>query len=193
MGNYTNKTDEELERIYEHGSDSERRRADKELENRGLIEDEYGNRKQDVPDVPNIGGSLLFILGLAALVAGLLGSLIIVTGAVVYEAYIYIGFILTFVLMYLAKGRFPFVNFLFYLGCLALATRLFANVIEMMENVDFATFLNRRGDGLGGIIKYGFLYAIYIFFIPLFSMKLITAIVRKMHSKSENKNSTLNV
>ncbi|MCU7667579.1 hypothetical protein [Bacillus thuringiensis] len=193
MGNYSNKSDEELERIYEQGNDRDRYRADEELVRRGLIENEHGNRIQNDVDVPNIGGSLLFILGLAAIAAGLLGALIIVAGAVVYEVYIYIGFILTFALMYLAKGRFPFVNFLFYLGCLALATRLFANVIEMMENVDFATFINRRTDGLGVIIKYGFLYAIYIFIIPLFSMKLITSIVRKMHSKSENKNSKLNV
>lgn len=193
MGNYSNKSDEELEQIYEHGSDRERYRADEELVNRGLIENEHGNRVRNDVDVPNIGGTLLFILGLAAIAAGLLGALIIVAGAVVYEVYIYIGFILTFALMYLAKGRVPFVNFLFYVGCLALATRLFANVIEMMENVDFATFTNRRTDGLGVIIKYGFFYAIYIFIIPLLSMKLITSIVRKIHSKSENKKSTLNI
>lgn len=193
MGNYSNKSDEELERIYEHGTSSERRMADEELENRGLIENENGNRVQNDVDVPNIGGTLLFIIGLVALVAGLIGWIFLVVIAVNFELYIFIGFILTFALMYLAKGRSSFINFLFYLGCLALATRLYANVIGLMEHADFITFVNRSHGGIGVIIKYGFIYVIYICIVPYFSMKLITLIVRKFHSKSENKNSTLNV
>ncbi|WP_261731399.1 hypothetical protein [Bacillus cereus] len=45
--------------------------------------------------------------------------------------------------------------YIFYLGCLALATRLFTNVIELFENENYVTFMMRDTDGLGVIIKYG--------------------------------------
>lgn len=83
--------------------------------------------------------------------------------------------------------------YILYLRCLALATRLFTNVIELFENVDYVTFIMRDTDGLGVIIKCGIIYIIYVAIIPLLLMKIITTIVRKVYSKSENKSSTLNV
>ncbi|MGW6183854.1 hypothetical protein ACWFQH_23645, partial [Bacillus mycoides] len=83
--------------------------------------------------------------------------------------------------------------YIFYLGCLALATRLFTNVIELFENVDYVTFITIDTNGLGVIIKYGIIYVIYAAIILLLLMKIITEIVRKTNVKSDNKNSTLNV
>lgn len=83
--------------------------------------------------------------------------------------------------------------YIFYLGCLALATRLFTNVIELFENVDYVTFIMRDTDGLGVTIKYLIIYIIYAAIIPLLLMKVITAIVRKTNLKSDNNNSTLNI
>ncbi len=83
--------------------------------------------------------------------------------------------------------------YIFYLGCLALATRLFTNVIELFENVYYVTFIMRDTDGLGVTIKYLIIYIIYAAIIPLLLMKVITAIVRKTNLKSDNNNSTLNI
>jgi len=204
MGDYSKKSDEELERLYNEG-DNRTRDAENMLYNRGYTLDPetdtwdlaWNQEDNHSIGVPINGGQGTFFLVLAILIAGLIaffiGGFIVIAYAVEYATYIYIGFVLSFVLMYLTKGNSKLINFLFYLGCLALATRLFTNVIELFENVDYVTFITRDTDGLGVIIKYGVIYVIYAAIIPLLVMKKITAIVRRINSKSENKNSTLNV
>ncbi len=130
---------------------------------------------------------------IGGLIAFFIGGFLVIAYAVEYATYIYIGFVLSFILMYVTKDNSRFINFLFYLGCLALATRLFTNVIELFENVDYITFIMRDTDGLGVMIKYGIIYIIYAAIIPLLLMKVITAIVRKINLRSNNNNSTLNV
>ncbi|MGH0430623.1 hypothetical protein ACQVPL_15300 [Bacillus hominis] len=203
MRDYSKKSDEELERLYYEG-DNRTKDAENMLYNRGYVLDpetdtwELECNREDTHSigVPIPGGQGTFFLVLAILIAGLIaffiGGFIVVAYAVEYATYIYIGFVLSFALMYLTKGNSKLINFLFYLGCLALATRLFTNVIEFFENVDYVTFITRDTDGLGVIIKYGVIYVIYAAIIPLLVMKKITAIVRQINSKSENENSTLN-
>ncbi|SEB05300.1 hypothetical protein [Bacillus nitratireducens] len=200
MGDYSKKSDEELERLYNEG-DNRTRDAENMLYNRGYILDPETDTwdlewNQEDNHSNEAGEQGTFFLVLAILIAGLIaffiGGFIVVAYAVEYATYIYIGFVLSFALMYLTKGNSKLINFLFYLGCLALATRLFTNVIELFENVDYVTFITRDTDGLGVIIKYGVIYVIYAAIIPLLVMKKITAIVRQINSKSENENSTLN-
>ncbi|EJQ53992.1 hypothetical protein IEQ_00740 [Bacillus cereus BAG6X1-2] len=203
MRDYSKKSDEELERLYNEG-DNRTKDAENMLYNRGYVLDpetdtwdlEWNQEDTHSIGVPISGGQGTFFLVLAILIAGLIaffiGGFIVVAYAVEYATYIYIGFVLSFALMYLTKGNSKLINFLFYLGCLALATRLFTNVIEFFENVDYVTFITRDTDGLGVIIKYGVIYVIYAAIIPLLVMKKITAIVRQINSKSENENSILN-
>lgn len=205
MGDYSNKSDEELERLYYEGNTSASREAENNLYDRGYTLDpdsdtwDVGLKQNDTHSVgiPIPTGQWTFFLVLAILIAGLIaffiGGFLVIAYAVEYATYIYIGFVISFILMYVTKANSRFMNFLFYLGCLALATRLFTNVIELFENVDYVTFIMRDTDGLGVIIKYGIIYIIYAAIIPLLLMKVITAIVRKTNLKSNNKNSTLNV
>ncbi|GAB6427925.1 hypothetical protein bcgnr5372_38380 [Bacillus luti] len=203
MYNRSNITDEELERVYKHGSIHERDEAEYELRDRGYTLDAETNT-WDLPwnqednhsiGIPLFGGQGAFFLGLAILIAGLIaifiGGFIVIAYAVEYAVYIYISFAITFALMYLTRGNSKFINFLFYLSCLALATRFFTIVIEVFEGVDYVTFITRDSDGLGVIIKYGFLYAIYASIVPLLAVKLIVKTVRIKRSNFGNKNSTL--
>nr|WP_255259420.1 hypothetical protein [Bacillus wiedmannii] len=205
IGDHSNKSDEELERLYYEGNARASRDAENKLYDRGYTLDPDSdtwdvalnqNNTHSV-GIPIPTGQGAFILVLAILIAGLIaffiGGFLVIAYAVEYATYIYIGFVISFVLMYVTKGNSRFINFLFYLGCLALATRLFTNVIELFENVDYVTFIMRDTDGLGVIIKYGIIYIIYAAIIPLLLMKRITAIIRKTKLKSNNKNSTLNV
>ncbi|MED3033444.1 hypothetical protein P4313_00100 [Bacillus tropicus] len=205
MGDHSNKSDEELERLYYEGNTRVSRDAENKLYDRGYTLDpdsdtwDVGLKQNDNHSVgiPIPTGQWTFFLVLAILIAGLIaffiGGFLVIAYAVEYATYIYIGFVTSFILMYVTKGSSRFMNFLFYLGCLALATRLFTNVIELFENVDYVTFIMRDTDGLGVIIKYGIIYIIYAAIIPLLLMKVITAIVRKINLKSNNNNSTLNV
>lgn len=205
MGDHSNKSDEELERLYYEGNTRVSRDAENKLYDRGYTLDpdsdtwDVGLKQNDTHSVgiPIPTGQWTFFLVLAILIAGLIaffiGGFLVIAYAVEYATYIYIGFVTSFILMYVTKGSSRFMNFLFYLGCLALATRLFTNVIELFENVDYVTFIMRDTDGLGVIIKYGIIYIIYAAIIPLLLMKVITAIVRKINLKSNNNNSTLNV
>lgn len=205
MGDYSNKSDEELERLYYEGNTRASRDAENKLYDRGYTLDsdsdtwDLASNQNDTHSVgiPIPTGQGTFLLFLAILIGGLIaffiGGFLVIAYAVEYATYIYIGFVLSFVLLCVTKGNSRFINFLFYLGCLALATRLFTNVIELFENVDYVTFIMRDTDGLGVIIKYGIIYIIYAAIIPLLFMKIITTIVRKIHLKSKNKNSTLNV
>ncbi len=205
MGDHSNKSDEELERLYYEGNTRVSRDAENKLYDRGYTLDpdsdtwDVGSNQNDTHSVgvPILTGQGTFLLFLAILIGGLIaffiGGFLVIAYAVEYATYIYIGFVISFILMYVTKGNSRFMNFLFYLGCLALATRLFTNVIELFENVDYVTFIMRDTDGLGVIIKYGIIYIIYAAIIPLLLMKVITAIVRKINLKSNNNNSTLNV
>ncbi|GAB6563964.1 hypothetical protein ACQVSN_14165 [Bacillus mobilis] len=205
MGDHSNKSDEELERLYYEGNTCASRDAENKLYDRGYTLDpdsdtwDVGSNQNDTHSVgiPIPTGQWTFFLVLAILIAGLIaffiGGFLVIAYAVEYATYIYIGFVISFVLMCVTKGSSRFMNFLFYLGCLALATRLFTNVIELFENVDYVTFIMRDTDGLGVIIKYGIIYIIYAAVIPLLLMKVITAIVRKINLRSNNNNSTLNV
>ncbi|WP_141545982.1 hypothetical protein [Bacillus wiedmannii] len=205
MGDYSNKSDEELERLYYEGNTRASRDAENKLYDRGYTLDpdsdtwDVASNQNDTHSVgiPISTGQWTCFLVLAILIAGLIaffiGGFLVIAYAVEYATYIYIGFVLSFVLMCVTKGNSRFINFLFYLGCLALATRLFTNVIELFENVDYVTFIMRDTDGLGVIIKYGIIYIIYAAIIPLLLMKVITAIVRKINLRSNNNNSTLNV
>ncbi|MGA5680251.1 hypothetical protein [Bacillus cereus] len=205
MGDDSNKSDEELERLYYEGNTRASRDAENKLYDRGYTLDsdsdtwDVASNQNDAHSVgiPISTGQWTFFLVLAILIAGLIaffiGGFLVIAYAVEYATYIYMGFVLSFVLMCVTKGNSRFINFLFYLGCLALATRLFTNVIELFENVDYVTFIMRDTDGLGVIIKYGIIYIIYAAIIPLLLMKVITAIVRKINLRSNNNNSTLNV
>ncbi|GAB6460606.1 hypothetical protein bcgnr5390_10390 [Bacillus luti] len=203
MYNRSNITDEELERVYNHGSIHERGEAEYELRDRGYTLDSETN-KWDLPwnreydnsiGIPISGGGGFVLLGIVVLIAAVLaifiGGFIVIAYAVEYDIYIYISFVITFALMYLTRGNSKFINFLFYLSCLALATRFFTIVIELFEGVDYVTFITRDSDGLGVIIKYGFLYAIYASIVPLLAVKLIVKTVRIKRSNFGNKNSTL--
>ncbi|MFE6584147.1 hypothetical protein ACFVM9_05315, partial [Bacillus mobilis] len=170
MGDHSNKSDEELERLYYEGNTRVSRDAENKLYDRGYTLDpdsdtwDVGLKQNDTHSVgiPIPTGQWTFFLVLAILIAGLIaffiGGFLVIAYAVEYATYIYIGFVTSFILMYVTKGSSRFMNFLFYLGCLALATRLFTNVIELFENVDYVTFIMRDTDGLGVIIKYGIIY-----------------------------------
>ncbi|GAB6562485.1 hypothetical protein bcgnr5378_06470 [Bacillus cereus] len=203
MYNRSNISDAELERVYNQGSNHERGEAEYELRDRGYTLDSDTD-KWDLPwnqedirstGVPVSGGSVFIMLGIGILIAAVLaifiGGFIVIAYAVEYAIYIYIGFVITFALMYLTRGNSKIINFLFYLCCLALATRLFTIVIEVFEGVDYVTFITRDSDGLGVIFKYGFLYAIYVSIVPLLAAKLIVKTVRIKRSNFGNKNSTL--
>ncbi|WP_368908194.1 hypothetical protein, partial [Bacillus wiedmannii] len=191
MGDHSNKSDEELERLYYEGNARASRDAENKLYDRGYTlgpDSDTWDVALNQNDTHSVGipiptGQGVFILVLAILIAGLIaffiGGFLVIAYAVEYATYIYIGFVISFVLMCVTKGNSRFINFLFYLGCLALVTRLFTNVIELFENVDYVTFIMRDTDGLGVIIKYGIIYSIYAAIIPLLLMKIITAIVRK--------------
>ncbi|WP_336769868.1 hypothetical protein [Bacillus bombysepticus] len=203
MNHNSNKSDEELERLYHEGDSRTSQDAENSLYNRGYTLDPEtdtwdvtSNEKHTyLAGVPIPAGDWFILFALAtlivAVIATFIGGFIVIAYAVEYAVYIYIGFVITFVLMYLTRGDSKFVNLLFYFSCLALATRLFTNVIEVLEGVDYVTFITRDSDGLGVIIKYGFLYAIYAAIVPLLAMKIIVKTIRIKRSNFGNENSTL--
>ncbi len=195
MADYSRKTDEELQRIYDGGNGGDELSA--EFEERGYELDPYfglWSKKKEVKEEEESGfGSLfLVILGVIVLIASLIGANIIIGYAVNFTKYIWIGFAITLLLMILGKGRSKFLNFIFFLGCLAASTRMFATIIGMVENTDYVTYFFAESTGILDMIKWGFFYAVYIFIVPYIVMKLITAIVRGVSKTNSNKNTTLN-
>ena len=120
----------------------------------------------------------LIVVGIIVLLGSLIGTHFILGYSVNFTVPIWIGFGISFLLMILAKGNSKFFNFIFFLGCVAASTRFFATIIGLIENTDYVTYIYADSTGIGDMIKYGFFYAIYIFFVPYILMKLITGIVR---------------
>lgn len=198
MADYSRKTDEELQRIYERSNGGDD--ISFALEDRGYELDPYSGvwseKKEDRKEEESGFGSLfLAIIGGIVLIASLIAANIVIGYAVNFTKYIWIGFSITFLLMILGKGRSKFLNFIFFLGCLAVSTRMFATIIGMVENTDYVTYIFAESTGILDMIKWGFFYAVYIFIVPYIVMKLITAIVRGVSkTKSSNSNNTtLNV
>ncbi|MGE1008791.1 hypothetical protein ACQGRT_15395, partial [Bacillus cereus] len=123
MGDHSNKSDEELERLYYEGNARTSRDAENKLYDRGYTLDPDSNT-WDVASNPNdthsVGipiptGQWTFFLVLAILIAGLIaffiGGFLVIAYAVEYATYIYIGFVISFILMYVTKANSKFINF----------------------------------------------------------------------------------
>ncbi|MBM7620002.1 hypothetical protein JOC95_001854 [Bacillus tianshenii] len=191
MSKYSNKNSSELESLYQSGH-SDNYKIEQELFRRGYdqdndgyfsFEEEYGqgNGKEEES---GLGALFLLIFGAVLVVASLIGSHFILGYSTNYTPHIWIAFGLSFLFMVLSRGRSKFLNFVFYLGCFALATRLFVTIIEMLENEVYVSYITHDSTTLTDMIKYGFYYGIYIAFVPYLTMKIITAITRAFREPS---------
>jgi len=203
MGKYSHKSDYELEIMREQGGNSvnDSLEIEIELENRGYEQDENGyfefepEHKSKINNVNDVesevsGDGFLFklILGAAFVIFCLFGTPVIVGYAINYSVIIYIGFILTFVLMYLAKATIPTLNSLFYLGCFALMTRFYADLVGYWEHTDYLTFIYRDSTNNVVLIKYAVIYIVYIAIVPTLLFKAIKMITWATYNKNKKTN-----
>ncbi|QJX80746.1 hypothetical protein [Priestia megaterium] len=203
MGKYSHKSDNDLEIMRLKGGDSINDSLDIEieLENRGYEQDENGYFAFEPEHKPNIhnadfaddeGSSDWFlfklILGAAFVIFCLFGTSVIVGYAINYSIYIYIGFIITFVFMYLAKASIPTLNFLFYLGCFSLMTRFYADLVGYWEGTDYLTFIYRDSTHFIDSLKYAVIYIFYIAIVPYLLFKSIKMITLATKHKKEKSN-----
>lgn len=190
MPDYTKKTDEDLIHLNEIYGDWE---AGDELENRGYVQTRKGEWVE-IYEPFVTSRTLLFFAGVIALLAGLFCTHFILGYSTNYTIQIWVGFVVSLVLMILTRGRSKFFNFIFYLGCFALLTRLFVNIIEYSEGQSYMSFLfEDETTDLIVLIKYGLFYAIYIFFAPYLLMKYGTSYVRLLRKAKPIKNKSLNI
>jgi hypothetical protein len=200
MGKYSHKSDYDLEVMRLKGGDSINDSLDIEieLENRGYEQDENGYFAFEPEHKPNIhnadfeddegsGDWFLFklILGAAFVIFCLFGTPVIVGYAINYSIYIYIGFIITFIFMYLAKATIPTLNFLFYLGCFSLMTRFYADLVGYWEGTDYLTFIYRDSTHFIDSLKYAVIYIFYIAIVPYLLFKSIKMITLGTKHKKE--------
>lgn len=203
MGKYSNKSDYELEILREQGGDSvnDSLEIEIELENRGYEQDENGyfefepehkskinNVNGEENEVSGNGSLFKFVLWAAFVVFCLFGTPVIVGYAINYSVVIYIGFILTFVFMYLTKATLSTLNFLFYLGCFALMTRFYADLVGYWERTEYLTFVHRDSTNNIDLIKYAVIYIIYIAIVPSLLYKAIKMITWATHNKNKKSN-----
>ncbi|WP_456363959.1 hypothetical protein [Priestia aryabhattai] len=203
MGKYSNKSDYELEILREQGGDSvnDSLEIEIELENRGYEQDENGyfefepehkskinNVNGEENEVSGNGSLFKFVLWAAFVVFCLFGTPVIVGYSINYSVVIYIGFILTFVFMYLTKATLSTLNFLFYLGCFALMTRFYADLVGYWERTEYLTFVHRDSTNNIDLIKYAVIYIIYIAIVPSLLYKAIKMITWATHNKNKKSN-----
>ena len=131
MGKYSGYVDEELMEMADYDYE-----AEEELSSRGLhkVSGEW------VSDADLSFGIAKLIFGIALIIALLLGTHFLVAYSMDYQLYIYIGFPITFLLMFLGRGTSKFLNILFWIGCWALATRCFPLVFQMFEGADYIEY-----------------------------------------------------
>ena len=122
MGDYSNKSDEELERLYYEGNTSASREAENKLYDRGYTLDpdsdtwDVGSNQNDTHSVgiPIPTGQWTFFSFSyfnSRFNSFFIGGFLVIAYAVEYATYIYIGFVISFILMYVTKGNSRFMNF----------------------------------------------------------------------------------
>lgn len=203
MGKYSHKSDYELEIMYEQGGDSisDSLEIEIELENRGYEKDKNGYFEFEPEHKSNINNAdfaeneasgdwfmFKFILGTAFVIFCLFGTPVIVGYAINFSLYIYIGFILTFTFMYLAKAALPTLNALFYLGCFALMTRFYADLVGYLEHTDYLTYIYSDSTHFLDSFKYAVIYIFYIAIVPYLLFKSIAMITLATKNKKEKSN-----
>lgn len=194
MGKYSKKSDNFVEDKYTRGLNSERYEAEKELIRRGFNRDDNGSYKfekdyeghSEKYEPTNLGPLFLIIVGTLLLITALFCTHFILGYSINFTLHIWIGFGVSLVLAILSKGRSKFFNFIFFLGCFSILTRFFVTIIEYTEGTTYIEFLSSNTTDLIDLIKYGFFYAIYIFFAPYFLMKYGTFYIRTL-TKSKHK------
>ncbi|WP_160719662.1 hypothetical protein [Bacillus sp. USDA818B3_A] len=207
MPDYHFRSDSDLKDDYYRGDPSQRDEAIKELSRRyGRDDDgyfEFENGYEDPDDIKaknesdsssifGLAPLFLIIIGIVVLIACLLGAHFVLGYSVNFSRYIWIGFSISLMLMVLGRGNSKFLNFIFFLGCLAATTRFFATIVGMIENSDYVSYLYADSTSLWDMIKYGFFYAIYILIVPYLVLKICTALARVLMSKSQNDTTSLN-
>ncbi|MDU9693621.1 hypothetical protein O0Q50_20820 [Priestia aryabhattai] len=200
MGKYSHKSDYELEIMREQGGDSlnDSLEIEIELENRGYEQDENGyfefepEHKSNIHNDGSVGNEesgdgflFKFILCAAFVIFCLFGTPIIVGYAINFSFFIYIGFILTFAFMYLGKAVLPTVNFLFYLGCFALMTRFYADLVGYWEQTNYLTFVHSDSTHFVDLLKYAVIYIFYIAIVPYLLFKTIKTITLATLNKKD--------
>ncbi|WP_394555351.1 hypothetical protein C1N61_27510 (plasmid) [Priestia aryabhattai] len=203
MGKYSHKSDNDLEIMRLKGGDSINDSLDIEieLENRGYEQDENGYFAFEPEHKPNIHNAdfernetssdrfpFKFILCAAFIIFCLFGTPVIVGYAINYSIYIYIGFILTFIFMYVTKAALPTLNVLFYLGCFALMTRFYADLVGYWEHTDYLTYIYSDSTHFLDSFKYAVIYIVYIAIVPYLLFKAIKMITLATQSKKEKSN-----
>lgn len=182
MGKYSSYGDEELMEMAEFDYE-----AEEELSSRGLhkVDGEW------VSDADLSFGIAKLIFGIALVIALLLGTHFLVAYSIDYQLYIYIGFPITFLLMFLGRGTSKSLNIIFWIGCWALATRCFPLVFQMIEGADYIEYFY-HGPGLWEWIKYGLIYVAYAALIPYLLMKIVTFIVSAYKEKEVGEDKSVN-
>lgn len=203
MGKYSHKSDNDLELMRLKGGDSINDSLDIEieLENRGYEQDGNGYFAFEPEHKPNIHNAdferdetssdrflFKFILCATFVIFCLFGTPVIVGYAINFSFYIYIGFILTFSFMYLGKAALPTVNFLFYLGCFALMTRFYADLVGYWEHTSYLTFVHSNSTHFVELLKYAVIYIFYIAIVPYLLFKVIKTITLATLVKKEKSN-----
>lgn len=125
------------------------------------------------------------VIGIVVLIACLLGSHFAIGYSVNFTRYIWIGFSIALVLMVLGRGRTKFLNFIFFLGCLAASTRFFATIVGLFEDTDYVHYFYAESTSLGDLLKYGFFYAVYISIVPYLLMKICAGLARVLMGKNQ--------
>lgn len=182
MGKYSGYHDEDLMEMadYDH-------KAEEELISRGFHED--GDRWAHDSEVSF--GLAKVIFQIVLILAFLLGTHFLVAFSMDYQLFIYIGFPITFILMFLGGGKSKFLNIIFWIGCWALATRCFPLVFQMIEGADYIDFFY-NAPGFWVWIKYGLIYSAYAAIVPYLVMKIVTFIVSVYREKEEGEDRSVN-
>ncbi|QJX80373.1 hypothetical protein [Priestia megaterium] len=130
-------------------------------------------------------GIIIAVVGIAFIIFLIFAQGALVGYSINYTPLIIIGFVLTGAIMYVSGGSNKFLNFLFYLGCFALATRFFATIVGYYEGVPYLNYIYAETTHLGGLIKYSIFYFIYIVLVPYGLMKLVTMMVREFKTPKQ--------
>ncbi|TQE88685.1 hypothetical protein [Ureibacillus terrenus] len=125
---------------------------------------------------------LLFKIGMV--LAILLGTHFLVAYSMDYQVYVFAAFAITFLLMVLGRGTSKVLNFLFSIGCVALATRCYPVVFEFFVGTDYFDYF-LAGPNLWEWIKYALIYIAYVAVVPFLVMLFITFFVRTLAEKKE--------
>jgi len=180
------KSDDQIEKMYEQTQVPHWELKD-EYERRGL-----GDSDDDL----QLGGGISFSGGIRNSILGVTGIVLlvlpitsfIITFTQVYSLFVYIGYILSAILLYISGGKNKITNFIFLLANVLVVTQLYGLVVSLIGQGD--AFNNVFGDKglLGKILLVGLYIGIMIYVPSHLHTRLTTFIIKWKESKANKGN-----